>query len=146
LKTYNYLAAMLLVSSCFCFASAQSPSAAPKSSDTSLSVIGTPDDPGIARQIFPDVPDQSNDLLIAAGSADDTVRIGVRGHESTVQVNSDGANIRGTFSIDGVPLKLTAKAPTGSCTKPEFVLSTDGLTVCDMTTHLYHTKYMYSIQ
>jgi hypothetical protein len=131
---------MLLASSCFCFASAQSPSAAPKSSDTSLSVIGTPDDPGIARQIFPDVPDQSNDLLIAAGSADETVRIGVRGHESTVQVNSDGANIRGTFSIDGVPLKLTAKAPTGPCTKLAFVLSDDGLTVCDMTTHLYHTK------
>jgi hypothetical protein len=135
---------MLLVSSCFCFASAQSPTAAPKSSDTSLAVVGTPDDPDIARFIFPDA--QPDDLFIAAASADDTVRIGVRGYESTVQVNSDGANIRGTFSIDGVPLKLIAKAPTGSCTKPEFVLSTDGLTVCDMTTHLYHTKYMYSIQ
>jgi hypothetical protein len=36
------LAAMLLLSSCFCFASAQSHTAAQESSDTSLSVIGTP--------------------------------------------------------------------------------------------------------
>jgi hypothetical protein len=101
-------------------------------------VIGTPDDPDVARQIFPDA--RPDDLFIAAANATDTVRIGVRGHESTVQVTRDGANLNGTLSINGVPITVAAKGPTGHCTSPAFVLSSDGLTVCDVTMHRYQTK------
>src|ERR1700684_4139096 len=81
LKNTNHtLAALLLLASCTCCAQSASTPSRPSASG----VIGTPD-PDIARQIFPDVPDQSNDILIAASSDNDAVRIGVRGHESTVQ-------------------------------------------------------------
>lgn len=109
---------------------------AQNTANTSLSVIGTPDQPDFAKQIFPDA--QPQDLLFAASDA--AVRIGVRGHESTIQVTADGANVSGTLSVNGVPLRLSDKAPNGPCAKPEYVLSRDGVTVCDPTTHRYSTK------
>jgi hypothetical protein len=127
------LAALLLLASCTCFGQ----SASTPNSPTALSVIGTPDDPDIARSIFPDA--QPEDLFVAA-APDDAVRVGVRGHESTIQVTSDTTNVRGSFSINGVPLVLADKAPTGLCTKPAFILSGDGLTFCDTASQLYVTK------
>jgi hypothetical protein len=137
LKTYKYLAALALLLSSAPFSIAQSASTPNRPSASG--VIGTPD-PDIARQIFPDVPDQSNDILIAASSDNDAVRIGVRGHESTVQVTRDGANVNGTLSINGVPITVAAKKPTGPCTEPAFILSGDGLTFCDIATHTYVTR------
>jgi hypothetical protein len=80
-------------------------------SHTSLSVIGTPDEPDIARQIFPDA--QPDNLVFAAGTADETVPIGMRGHESTIQATANGANVESTFSLNGVPLKVASQAQLG---------------------------------
>jgi hypothetical protein len=120
LKTYKHFAvfALLLLSACFCFV--QSGSTAPATPSTALSVIGTPDDPDIARQIFPDA--KPDDLFIAAGNANETVRIGLREYRSTLDVTRDGVNVRGVLSVDGIPITVAAKAPTGACTEPALIL------------------------
>lgn len=135
MKTHKYLAAMLLLSSCACFA--QSPNT-PKRPSAS-GVIGTPA-PDIARQIFPDVSDQSNDILIAAASDNDAVRIGVRGHNSTVQVTREGVDVHGVFRVNSIPFAVTTKAPTGTCKAVGWTFSNDGHgTFCDGTR--YTTKF-----
>lgn len=126
---------MLLLSSFVCFA--QSPTT--PTSPSALGVIGTPA-PDIAKQIFADVPDQSNDILIAAANDSDTVRIGVRGRNSTVQVTGEGVNVKGVFSVNGIPFALTAKAPTGACNVVGWTFSNEGHgTFCDG--RQYSTKF-----
>lgn len=129
-----FAALVLLLSSFVCFA--QSPTTPNRPS--ALSVLGTPDDLDIARSIFPD--DQPADLLIAAANDSDTVRIGVRGRNSTVQVTREGLNVKGVFSVNGIPFALTAKAPTGACNEVGWTFSNDAHgTFCDG--RQYSTKF-----